>query len=199
MSTFNLYYKTQLTSKVSLLPNQMTANLDDFILENLSTKMLSKTSEHGIVLKINHIIDYGIGIIDKSNFTGSAEFNVKYECLLCHPENNLEIICTVDNLFMGFIIGSNGPITVNILTNMVDVNKFEVVGDSVKYLPTGKQLVTGDLIRVTIINIQSNMGEPTIHVIAKLNDIATDAEIKRYKSDLDMVYGNQTLSTSAFI
>ena len=67
MSTFNLYYKTQLTSKVSLLPNQMTANLDDFILENLSTKMLSKTSEHGIVLKINHIIDYGIGIIDKSN------------------------------------------------------------------------------------------------------------------------------------
>jgi len=199
MSQFNLYYKTQLETEVSILPSQMTANIDEFILENLTTKVKDKITEHGIITKINHVIDYGLGIIDKSNFTGAAVFNVKYECLLCHPEPNLEIICKIDFLIFGIISASNGPISIAVQINSLDVNKFEIIGETVKHIASGKILKKEDYVNVTIIKIKSDLGKQNIHAIAKLNDLATKDEIKRYESDINMIYGKHDSPTSVYI
>src|SRR5581483_1684779 len=97
MANMNLYYRTQLETKVSLLPEQIDGNIDNHILQNLRTKIEGKTIDNGIVLKINRLIDYNYGVIDKANFMGTTVFHVKYECFICSPTKNLEMVCIVDN------------------------------------------------------------------------------------------------------
>ena len=104
MSRLSLYYQTQLDAKISLLPSQINADMDKYLLENLKSKIEKKAIDYGIVLQINRLIDYDYGMIDKNNFQGTVVYNVKYECFICSPVKNFEIICVLDNIIKGFYL-----------------------------------------------------------------------------------------------
>src|SRR3984885_9325397 len=108
MTQMNLYCQTQLETKVTLLPGQINADMG------------------GIVLKVNEIVDYDYGIIDKINFMGSTVYNVKYKCFFCAPIANLELICSVDNIVKGFLVGHNGPIIIVVQLNNINIQQFEI-------------------------------------------------------------------------
>lgn len=202
MSQINLYYKTQLETNINLFPKQIMSNIDEHILENLITKVKGKVTEYGIIMKINNLLDYNYGIIDKSNLTGTTIYSVKYECLLCSPVKDLEIICTVENIIKGFIIGQNGPITVAIAMNNIDLNKFNIsiADNSLEHIKSKKKINKKDYIKVSIIEINNELGEKNIITICKLINIANDAEIKRYLNDMSMIYSdNDIVTTSSFI
>jgi len=182
-----------------LLPHQINGNIDESILENLTKKVKGKTMAHGIVIKIHRMIDYNYGIIDKTNFMGTTVYSVKYECLLCSPIKNLEIVCAIHNIVTGFIIGQNGPVTVAIQLNNIDKNKFDVTGDTVKHIATKKIITKQDYIRVSIININSNLGEHNIMTICKLIDIANERDIERFKEDNLMISDENFNDNSVFI
>jgi len=187
MSQINLYYQTQLDIKVSLLPSQITGNIDDFILENLTKKIKSKTVENGIVIKVYRLIDYDYGIIDKANLMGTTVYTVKYECLLCSPVKDLEIICILDNIVKGYLIGNNGPVTIAVQYSNIDTHKFSVNGNSITHIKSGKEISKNDYIKVLVINVNSNMGENNIITICKLIDIANPEDIKRYMDDQRLI------------
>jgi len=194
-----LYYKTQLDTTVSILPSQISADLDKHIIENLTSKVKLKTTEYGIIMKIYRLIDYGYGLIDGTNLTGSIVYNVKYECILCHPEQNLEIVCVIDNIIKGYILGSNGPITTAIRINTIDTNTFNVNNDIITHKKSGKKIEKKSFIKVSIINKKSDLGEETIIATCKLLELATDAEIKHYNNDIDMIYNDNDDNNVEFI
>lgn len=183
MAQTNLYYRTQLETKVSLLPEQINGNMDDHILSNLRAKIEGKTLDSGIILKVIRLIDKGEGIIDKSNLMGTTIYLVKYECFICSPTKNLEIICVVENIVKGYLIGKNGPVVVAIQFNNIDTQKFETNGNSIINLKTKAQINKGDHIKVSIINVNNNLGEKSIVTMCKLLGMASKEDVKSFEED----------------
>jgi len=187
MAQIGLYYQTQLETKVSLLSEQINGNIDNHILDNLRAKIEGKTNENGIVLKINRLIYYNYGMIDKANFMGTTVYNVKYECFLCSPVKDLEIICILDNIVKGFLIGRNGPIIVAVQFNNIDNRKFEISGNSIVHIKSKKMIEKGNHLKVSIISINNNLGEKNIVTMCKLINLADNEDIKRFDEDQILV------------
>lgn len=187
MAQLNLYYQTQLETKISLLPEQITGDIDEFILKNLKQKVYSKSTENGIVIRINKLIDYELGVIDKDHFMATTIYKVKYECLLCSPVKDLEMICVVENIVKGYLVCKNGPVYPAIQFNNIDTNVFERVGDDLIHKPTGKPVKKGDYLRVAVININNNTDEMSIVAVCKLLNIATKTEIKKFNDEQELI------------
>lgn len=183
MTEMNLYYRTQLETKVSLLPEQINGNMYDHILSNLRAKIEGKTLDTGIILKVIRLIDKEKGIVDKSNLMGTTVYLVKYECFICSPTKNLEIICVVENIIKGYLIGKNGPVMVAIQFNNIDTQKFETNNNSIINIKTKKPINKGDHVKVSIISVNNNLGEKNIVTMCKLLSMASKEEIKSFEED----------------
>jgi DNA-directed RNA polymerase subunit E'/Rpb7 len=183
MAQLSLYYRTQLETKVSLLPEQINGNMDEHLLENLRSKVEGKTMDNGIVLKVIKLVDYDNGIIDKSSFMATTVYNVKYECFICSPTKNLEIICLLENIVKGYLIARNGPVIAAIQFNNIDSQKFEISGNNILFSKTKQPIQKGDYLKVSIINLNSNYGEKNIVTMCKLLNLASKKEIKEFEDD----------------
>lgn len=197
MAQHNLYYRTQLVSHVTLTANQIDANIDDHLLENLRYKLQGKTNEYGVIIKIDKIIDYGLGMITNSNLMASVVYEVKYMCLLCSPIKNMEVICKVDNTSTrGIIVASNGPLIIPILlTGVPDGKIFEIVDDAVIGIKNKKKIEPGDIIKVSFNHFRIIKGEPNIQVLSKLINFATKEEIESYNRDMALINDNDENDT----
>ncbi len=187
MAQLQLYYYTQLETNVSLLPEQINNEMDDHLLTNLKDKLEGLTIDEGIVIRVIKLIAYDYGIIDKTNFMGTTVYHIKYECLICSPIKNLEMICVLDNIVRGYLIAKNGPVIIAVQFNNINLQKFEVNGDTIIYTETGKPVKKGDYLKVSIINTNNNLGEKQIMVISKLLDLADKSEIKQYAKDQALI------------
>lgn len=199
MAQLSLYYRTQLETKVSLLPEQITGNMDDFMLENLRAKIEKRTIDNGIVLKIMKLINYDYGMISKSNFSATVVFPVKYECFICSPVKNLEIVCVLENIVKGYLICRNGPVIIVIQFNNIDTQKFEISGPTIVSIKTKKPIDKGDYLKVSIININNNLGEKEIVTMCKLLSLANKEEIEEYQRDQLLVTGGSADEDKKFI
>lgn len=183
MAQNDLYFRTLQESKIALSPDQINGNIDASLLKNLVNKIEGKTNEHGIILKIIKIIDYNYGTINKLNFLATVDYNIKYEALLCAPIKDLEIICVIDNIVKGYLIGHNGPVITAIQFNNMDIQKFEINGNNIIYKSTNLPINKGDYIKVSIININMNLGEKEIVTICKLINLASPKEIEKFEDE----------------
>ena len=199
MAQISLYYRTQLDTKVSLFPEQIDGNMDDHILENLKAKIEGKSIDNGIVLKINRLINYDYGMIDKINFMSTAVFFVKYECFICSPTKDLEIVCILENIVKGFLIARNGPVIVAIQFNNIDTRRFEISGNNIIYTKTKKPIEKNDHLKVSVISINNNLGEKDIVTMCKLINLANKDEIQSYEQDQLLVTGGNEEDNKEFI
>ena len=186
-------------TKVSLLPEQIDGNMDDHILENLKAKIEQKSIDNGFVIKINQLIDYDHGMIDRANFMGTTVFPVRYECFICSPTKNLEMICILENIVKGYLIGRNGPVIIVIEFNNIDTQKFESDGGAVLSIKTKTAIQKGDHLKVSIININNNLGEKNIVTMCKLLSLATKDEINSFEKDQLLVTGRNIDDDHEFI
>lgn len=189
MAQISLYNTTVLESKVSLNPNQMDANIPENILSNLRAIIEGKSNENGIVLKVNRLVSHDIGKIDRINGSSKVDYVAKYECYLCSPIKDLEIICSLEQFVKGFLVGKNGPVTVLIQINNIDSQRFEIKNSKIYHSSTNRELEVGDYLKVSIINISNNPGENKILVISKLVNMANKDEISRYEHEKTMITG----------
>lgn len=187
MAQIGLYNQTQLETKVSLLPEQIDGNIDNHLLTNLKAKSEGKTGENGIVIKITKIINYDYGMITKTNFMASTVYNVKYECFLCSPVKDLEMICVVNNLIKGYIISKNGPIIAVIQFNNIDTQKFEISNDTIINIKTKREIKVDDYIKVSVINVTNNLGEAEMVAMCKLINFADKNEIEKFKNEQNLL------------
>lgn len=177
------YYRTQLSTKISLQPSQIGYDIDEHILNNLKIKVEKKTNEYGFVISVIRIISYGYGAIDKVNFMGVTEIPVVYECFICSPVAGMNIVCKYIDIVKGIIINENGPMLVIVEINRIDFKKFEIREKEIFNIEENRALAFGSLLKVSIINITHNLGEANIHVLAKLINVPTAEEEEEYKRD----------------
>lgn len=199
MAQLNLYYRTQLATKVSLLPEQINGNMDKHLLNNLKVKIEGKSNDNGIVLKVNRLIDYDYGMIDKVNFMGTTVYLVKYECFICSPIKNLEMICVLENIVKGYLIAKNGPVIVAIQFNNIDTQKFEISDNTIVVSKTKKPIAKGDYLKVSVISINNNAGEKNIVTMCKLLNLATKEEIRSFEEDQMMITDGSPDDNKEFI
>lgn len=183
MAQINLYPRTQSETKISIQPNQLDANIEDYMLANLKAKVEGKSIDTGIVLKVLRIIDYDYGILDKSNFMGITVYNVKYECFMCCPTVNLVIICKVKSIFKGFLISKNGPVVAAVQFNKINPQKFEINNSNIIRKKTKEPIKIDDYIKVSIDAVTINLGEKEIVTVCKLLDMANENEKKSFEED----------------
>jgi DNA-directed RNA polymerase subunit E'/Rpb7 len=183
-----------LESKVSLLPHQLNSEIDDSLLENLKKKVEGKVNKNGIVLRINRIIHYDYGIVDNLTLTGTIHVNVEYECMLCSPTVNSELLCQVENFVKGFILCRNGPIMVAMEIYKIDRSKFNVDSDIITEKNTKKVIEIGSLIKVSIINCNLQLGDSSIYVISKLLNIASKSDEEFYRQEQEQIFGNKEMA-----
>lgn len=199
MAQISLYYRTQLDTKVSLFPEQIDGRIDDHILENLKSKIEGKTIDSGIVLKINRLISYELGMIDKANFMGITVFPVKYECFICSPVKDLEIVCILENIVKGYLIARNGPIIAAIQFNNIDTQKFEISGNTIVNIKNKNPIEKGNYLKVSIISTNINLGEKNIVTMCKLINLANKEEIQSFEKDQLLITNNGEEEHKEFI
>lgn len=190
MAQIGLYFQTTLDTKVSLLPEQINGDMDRYLLKNLKAKIEGKAIDSGIVIKINGLIGYNHGMIDKANFMGTTVYVVKYECFICSPTANLEIICVINNFVKGFMLGSNGPVTVVVPFNNIDLTKFENQGDQIINKKTKTPIEKDNYVKVSVVNINNNLGEKKMVVLCKLVGVADEDDIRRYSQEQESIRDN---------
>jgi DNA-directed RNA polymerase subunit E'/Rpb7 len=187
MSQNNLYYRTQLENSVSVLPAQLNGSIYENILENLKKKVEGKVGQNGIIIKVIKIINYKEAILDDTNLMANTIFRIKYECFVCSPVPNLEIVFTFTDLVKGVIMGRNGPVIISIFLNNIDNQKFGISGESIIDKTTNKKLNEGEFLKAIIINTMSSLGEYEITAVCKLLGFATDNEIRDYNEDQKLI------------
>ena len=122
-----------------------------------------------------------------------------YKRQVCSPVKNLSIICLVENIVKGYIIAKNGPVIVAIPFNNIDSDKFQLTNGNIVYKNNSNNIQKGDYVKVSIINIKTNLNEKKITTIAKLLDMATNDEIKSYDNDQLLIVNGDVDDEQEFI
>jgi len=171
---------TVLSTRVSLLPQQMNNDIYYNLKYNTEKKVQGKCNEDGYVIKVLKIEDYNDGDIEGENFTGSAVYKIRYLASLCVPVENTQIITKIENINNAILLTSHGPISCVITPERVNAQLF--TNEMGKYYYKNKEkieLVKGTLVKVTILSKQLYKGDLMIS-LGFLDEIATQGEIDNY-------------------
>merc|ERR1711918_38766 len=88
----NIYYERSLQTTISINFNQLTRNLDDFILDKLKFLYEDKCSKDGFIKKDSiELVKRTNGYISQYYDLSNIQFNVIFKCLICNPVPNLII------------------------------------------------------------------------------------------------------------
>jgi len=185
----NPYVIREVGTKISILPTQLDFNLYKNLKNNLISKVEGKNIKLGNVIRVHRISDYSNGYIDTNNFSGTAIYDIKYIATLCILIDQKQIIVKVnmqseENKGINIkelkaIRCENGCIDCIIMTNLIDMQKFQInVDGTISYKETGNPIMHNDYLKVTIQNKQINAGANRIMILGYLNDIATAKEVE---------------------
>ena len=175
------YVNTEFHTRISLLPHQMNNEIYIHLKNNLKKKIEKKCNKYGYVTKLFKILDYSDGEIIPENFDSSSIFNIRYSCRVCLPIEQSEIICKVDFLNKALIKAVNGPIISIIKMTELNTDKFSLnnKGDIV-YNENNKIISVNNHIIIKVLGLNFFAGDERIIILASLEDIPTDDQIKEY-------------------
>jgi DNA-directed RNA polymerase subunit E'/Rpb7 len=180
------YINTTLACPVMLYPNQMDNKIYSHLKTNLSNKLLGKCfKNYGFISKIYQITEKSEGIIDNEDPICSFKIIVKFNCRLCIPSKQKEIICKIDRMNKQLISAINGPIIVILTLDRINEDNFYLdINRNIRIKKNSEVLVPDLYVRVKTLSFQFSDHDNNILVIGYLQDIANSAEIDYYKNEL---------------
>jgi DNA-directed RNA polymerase subunit E'/Rpb7 len=181
MTQIGLYYTTELETTVPLYSNQQTRELDQHLLSNLKTKVEGKYEDSGIIIRVDKVLNFYGGAITTTRLA-TTNYTVKYQCLICCPTKELEIVCIIDDIIKGFAVGHNGPLSVVVQLIGIDNKKFRISDDSLYHIPTQKKLKSEDYLKVVITSDSKDK-----YIVCNLLDIANDDDIKKFNDEQKLI------------
>ena len=119
----NPFIDTMLYATVALHPSQLNNNIYSNLKQNLIEKYERRCyKDYGYICKIYEIIKRDNGILIPEDLNSSAIFKVKFSCRLCHPLENTQIICKVNQTTDLFISLVSEPIHIIVTTDSDRIN-----------------------------------------------------------------------------
>ena len=154
----SIYSKNMLTRKIVLPFTSIGGNLNEILKEKLEEDLYNKCCKEGYIKSDSiRIVSYSSGIIQENN----VNFDVLFECLICHPIEGQIIKCKVGNITRAGIRAiyfkeTKSPITIFIARDHHYDNK---------YFSTIKE---EDVILIKVIGIRYELNDETISVLGEL-------------------------------
>jgi DNA-directed RNA polymerase subunit E'/Rpb7 len=145
----------------------------------LKKKVEKKCNKNGFVDEVYRIIEYSDGMMPPENLNGSAIYNIVYHCKLCIPIENTIVIGQVRVINQELVVAINGPIMFFIPKENVDNNIWDIPDGFINKIHK-KKLVSGDFVRIQVIDKRINQNDSQIKAIGKLLDYATSEETQKY-------------------
>ena len=156
---YGVYLKSLLTQKVVLSINEIGNNLKQNLEKKIAYKIEGKCIVEGFIKPNSvNIVNYSSGTVN----AGNVEFQVLFECMICHPAEGMLMECVAKTITKAGIhaevVDKDGVVPVTVFVardhNYNDVN-FNNVAENAKIL-------------ARVIGIRFELNDPYISVIAKL-------------------------------
>ena len=181
------YINTKLKTSVLLHPYQMNNNIYRNLKKNLEEKVADKCfSKYGYIVKVIEILDYKDGVIEAENTEASALFDLDFSCRICAPLRNTQIICQIERINKQLITATNGPILIVITNDRINTNVFfKDNNNNIRYKKddVSHMLQQNDFIKITLQTLQFYDGDEKIKAIGFVDNIANEAEQKKFYED----------------
>lgn len=171
-----IYQKVFLEKKVSIPFTQVGKNIKE-LLENNLRKQEGLCIEDGFVKpKSVSIISYSNGLLNDE----FIDFNISYECDVCHPVEGMILECKVKNLTKAGIRGEipniePSPIMIAVLRDHhINNELFQTIQE-------------GDMVIVEVIGIRYELYDKQISVLAELKSKKEEKKVirrRKKKSDV---------------
>ena len=153
----NIYYERSIQKTISVNFNELTSDLDNFILQKLKFNYENKCIEDGFIKKDSiELIKRTNGYISQYYDLSNIEFNIIFKCQLCNPSPDLVIKCKIVEIIKPGIIAESFPLSIIVPIQLHNNKKLF------------NSFVIGDEISVKILNCKFKKNEKEIQAVAVL-------------------------------
>lgn len=179
MKIVSPYRNIKQYTRISIEPFNMNSDIRNNMKIILKKKVEKKCNKNGFVDEVYRILEYSDGMMPPENLNGAAIYNITYHCKLCVPVENTIIIGQVRVINQELVVSVNGPIMIFIPKENVDTNIWDIP-EGYLNKPVKKQLISGDYIKIQIVDKRINQNDSQIKAIGKLLDFASQVEVDKY-------------------
>ena len=179
MKLVSPYRNIKQYTRISIEPYQMNSDIKNNMKNVLKKKIEKKCNKNGFIDEVYRILEYSDGFLPTENLNGAAIYNITYHCKICIPVENTVIIGLVRVINQELVVAINGPILIFIPKENVDNNTWDIP-DGYLNKNNKKKLVSGDYVKIQIVDKRVNQNDSQIKAIGKLIDFASNDEVEKY-------------------
>jgi DNA-directed RNA polymerase subunit E'/Rpb7 len=179
MKLVSPYRNIKQYTRISVESYHMNSDIKNNMKIILKKKVEKKCNKNGFVDEVYRILEYSDGMMPPENLNGAAIYNITYHCKLCIPVENTMVIGQVRVINQELIVAINGPIMFFIPKENVDNNVWDIPDGYMNKLKKRK-LISGDYIKIQIVDKRINQNDSQIKSIGKLLDFTTPEEVDKY-------------------
>ena len=187
----NPFKQIESVAIVKLHPHQMNCDYYIHLKRSLEKRIIGKCNNEGMFTAVIKLTDYSENEINPENFSGDAEYKVRFIATICVPIERTAVILRVENilsLYEDFLIRAfNGYVTCALQLSenkgIIYMNKGQIM-----FTGSNKPLMKGDYIKVSIISKRVEANDKRIGITGQLLDLATEEEVKLYYRSKYEVY-----------
>ena len=179
MDIISPYKDIQQFTKIKILPHHMNSDIRNHMKLSLKKKVEKKCNKNCFMDEVYKIEKFYSGIIPVENLSGSAIYDIIYQCRICIPVENSIIIGQIRIINQELIIAVNGPIIIFIPRENIDSKVWNIQENFLNKI-TNTKLKVNKFVKIRILNKKINQNDHQINSIGKLLDMATDDEVKKY-------------------
>lgn len=177
------FITSEFATIVELFPEQMDSNYYLHLKHNVEKKVVGKCNNIGLFTKVIKLVEYNTNNINIENFTGNAEYDVKFIATMCIPLVNTIAILRVEKIIFEFndylINADNGSITC-VMPTKANSHFISIKNNQIYMESIDRFLQIGDYIKVLIKTKKVEPGDKRIAIIGKIVNVATDQEVEKY-------------------
>jgi len=179
----NPFKQIESVAIVKLRPHQMNCDYYIHLKRSLEKRIVGRCNNEGMFTAVLKLTEYGENEINPENFSGDAEYKIRFIGTICVPIEGTAVIVRVENilsLYEDFLIrANNGYITCALQLSenkgIITMNKGQII-----FTETNKPLLKGDYIKVSITSKRVEANDKRIGITGQLLDLATEEEVKTY-------------------
>jgi DNA-directed RNA polymerase subunit E'/Rpb7 len=178
------YFDLEQKERVSLHPSQMNGDILLKLKLNLKDKVEKRCNKYGFIDKVYKIASYQDGIMEAENLSGSAVYQVNYQCKIYMPMENTLIVSEAILVNPELIVCIHGPIKIFIPRENINTQNFDITRDFL-HLKTKKTLQLNQKVIIRIKSKRLNQGDKNIKCIGYLEDIALEEQASKFYQEIE--------------
>lgn len=172
----NPFFEISLDDYVVLEPHELDNDIPDHLRAHLE-KRVNRCNKSGFLVKIGDLVSYGDPLVRAEDLSARPEFAVRFNALICCPEEGNVIVAQVRKIGSMLVTASNGPILSITQFLWLNQEEFMVVdGNIVVLSENNRALAVGDIVKIKILACRFATNDRIIKVVAELRGVANEQE-----------------------